>query len=107
MPVVESGNETWAPSGALFYSGKAFPQWKDTLLFTGLRSEALWSFDPSASDLQADGMHPLFQNQFGRLRAVAEGPDGSLYLATDNCTRTPENCPAGSDQERIIHIVPS
>lgn len=37
-PILESGLDTWAPSGAFFYSGNELPEsWKDNLFFTALR----------------------------------------------------------------------
>jgi glucose/arabinose dehydrogenase len=37
----------------------------------------------------------LFKDQFGRLRAVVQGPDGNLYITTDNGTN-----------DKIMKIIP-
>jgi glucose/arabinose dehydrogenase len=37
----------------------------------------------------------LFKNQFGRIRAVKQGPDGNLYLGTSN-----------GATDKIIRVVP-
>lgn len=74
-----------APSGATFYSGNELPQFKGNLLFTGLRGEGLYRVvftqdNPSkiASYEKMKGVN------FGRIRAVTQGPDGAIYLATSN-----------------------
>jgi aldose sugar dehydrogenase len=46
----------------------------------------------------------LFDGQFGRLRAVAQGPDGALYVATSN--RDGRGDPQSGD-DRIIRIDPA
>jgi glucose/arabinose dehydrogenase len=101
-PVVHSGSsETWAPSGAAFATRG---RWAGSLLFTGLRGQALYRvmFDPrDARKVQA--LERYFSRQFGRLRDVAEGPDGALYLLTSN--RDGRGRPA-PDDDRIIRLAP-
>jgi len=83
-PILESGDETWAPSGCSFYSGRQNPEWRNNLLFASLRDEHLHRVvigeDPSTVTFH----EKLFSRSFGRLRDVVEGPDGSLYLLTSN-----------------------
>lgn len=82
-PVISSGTtETWAPSGATFVTGGP---WAGSLLFAGLRSQTLFrlSFDP-ADPHRSAGLERLLVGQYGRLREVAEGPDGALYILTSN-----------------------
>ncbi len=76
---------TWtpviAPSGMIFYDGAAFPDWRGNLLIGGLRSEALVR-------LELDGervMHEerLLERLGQRIRDVAVGPDGAVYVVTD------------------------
>ena len=45
----------------------------------------------------------LFEGEFGRLRTVVEGPDGSLYVLTNN--RDGRGSPKDGD-DRILRIVP-
>lgn len=74
-PVVHSGTVTWAPSGAAILD--------NTLYFAGLRSQTLYAL----SLTQAGGvgeLRSLFIKEFGRLRSVTVGPDGALYLLTNN-----------------------
>ena len=91
-----------APASAMVYSGKLFPQFKDTIFFGSLRGENLmhvaWDPDPRSIKFER-----LFLNEYGRIRDVAEGPDGSIYFSTSN--RDGRGSPAASD-DRIFRIVP-
>jgi glucose/arabinose dehydrogenase len=46
----------------------------------------------------------LWQNQFGRIRDVTEGPDGSLYFSTSNLPS--QTSQAAPDDDRIIRAYP-
>ncbi len=69
-----------APSGMILYSGAMFPQWQGDLFISALVPGDTRRIRLSGEQAQVEEI--LF-NQFGRLRAVAEAPDGSLILATD------------------------
>jgi glucose/arabinose dehydrogenase len=81
-PVLESGTETWAPSGIDF--GTAGPV-RGVLFIAALRGQhlrAVWLGLPDFRRVQAQQV--LFQNEYGRLRDVVAGPDGALYILTSN-----------------------
>lgn len=82
-PIIQSGKtETWAPSGATFVSGGS---WDGSLLFTGLRGQSLYRLVLDRDDpRKVISFERYFANQFGRLRDVVQGPDGALYLLTNN-----------------------
>ncbi|MBI2165087.1 MAG: PQQ-dependent sugar dehydrogenase [Chloroflexi bacterium] len=85
-PLMESGPDaTWAPSGATFYTASQIPGWKGTLLFANLRGTHLAqvTLAPPAYD-RATLLQKLFVGDLGRLRDVAEGPDGALYFINNN-----------------------
>jgi glucose/arabinose dehydrogenase len=70
-----------APSGMAFYDGDAFPEWQGDLFVGALRSELL-------ARLELDGERVLeeerlLEDTLGRIRDVEVGPDGYLYLLTD------------------------
>lgn len=101
-PVIESGpNTTWAPSGATFVQGNAFPQWTGHLLFASLRGQTLWNLN--LDDGNTPKLTSIIQGTYGRLRAVVEAPDGTLYLLTSN--RDGRGQPQPGD-DRVLHIVP-
>ncbi len=71
-----------APSGMAFYTGERFPRWKGNLFVGALRDRMLVR-------LQLDGdkvvkEERLLQGAIGRIRDVRAGPDGYLYLLTDD-----------------------
>ncbi len=104
LPIAESGNATWAPSGAAVVRSGRIPQWQGNLLFAGLRSQTLWRLVLSADGRHAQQLEPLYRNEFGRLRTVVEGPDGVLYLLTSN--RDGRGNPRPGD-DRILRIAPA
>jgi glucose/arabinose dehydrogenase len=70
-PFVQSGSETWAPSGIL--------SWGNYLFFVGLRGQALFRLDKESREITK-----YFQGEFGRLRTIVLGPDGYFYITTNN-----------------------
>jgi glucose/arabinose dehydrogenase len=94
---------TIAPSGADIYLADLIPQWKGNLLFTSLNGRALYRLTLSADGQRVTAKETLFQGQFGRLRDVLVGPDGSVYLATSN--RDGRGSPS-ADDDRILRVRP-
>ena len=93
-----------APGGATFYRGanaNAFPQFKNNFFFTALRGEAL--IRVRLDGRRVVSQERLLDHQYGRLRDVAEGPDGAIYFATSN--RDGRGRPA-DDDDRIMRLVP-
>ncbi len=101
LPVLASGEDTWAPSGSTFYDGDVFPQWQNEYLLAGLRSVTLYRINLAGDEPE---MGPIVQGEFGRLRTVVQGPDGLLYLLTSN---RDERAEPGDDDDRLIRIVPA
>jgi aldose sugar dehydrogenase len=84
-------NPVISPSGMAFYTGNAFPTWRGNLLIGGLSAQALVR-------LTLDGAQVTDEQRFAmddRIRDVNQGPDGFLYLLTDN------------SDGRILRIAPS
>lgn len=70
-----------APSGMAVYHGDAFLNWKGNLLVGSLKFQFL-------ARLEVDGRQVVHQERLlegalGRIRDVREGPDGYVYLLTD------------------------
>jgi glucose/arabinose dehydrogenase len=71
-----------APSGMAFYTGNLFPGWKGSLINGALKFMLV-------SRLMLDGdkvvkEERMLQGLHERIRDVRQGPDGALYLLTDN-----------------------
>ena len=70
-----------APSGAQFYTGDAFPAWRGSLFVGSLKDATLVRLI-LANDRVAGEEH-LLADRRRRVRDVRQGPDGALYLVTD------------------------
>ena len=70
-----------APSGMIFYSGEAVPAWKGDLLVGGLASTALVRLELDGRKVTHE--ERLLEDLGRRIRDVAEGPNGDIFLLTD------------------------
>jgi glucose/arabinose dehydrogenase len=71
-----------APSGMAFYNGAAFPAWRGNLFVGALAGKALVRLDVDGEKIGKE--ERLLTNMDQRIRDVREGPDGALWLITDN-----------------------
>ncbi|MEA2652354.1 MAG: hypothetical protein QOI85_2075, partial [Chloroflexota bacterium] len=82
-PAWASGSPTLATSGARFLIGSTWGDWDGDLVVSTLKEADLRRFTVSA-DGELTLEETLLDDRFGRLRAVVIGPDGALYVSTDN-----------------------
>lgn len=71
-----------APSGAQWYTGDAFPEWRGDLLVGGLVAEGLVRL--VLEDGRVTGEEHLLTERGRRIRDVRQAPDGALYIVTDH-----------------------
>jgi len=71
-----------APSGMAFYRGDLFPAWKGNLFVGALAGEMLVRLTIDGESVT--GEERLLHGLRERIRDVRNGPDGALYLLTDN-----------------------
>jgi len=71
-----------APSGATFYTGDAFPDWKGDLLVGSLRPGALVRLRLANGRVTLEERYLAELGE--RIRDVREGSDGAVYLLTDS-----------------------
>ena len=102
-PILHTGRETWAPSGAEFYDGDKIAGWTGKYFVAALRGAHLHMIDIDPQAHTVLSHEKLFQDEFGRLRDVQTGPDGFLYVLTSN--RDGRGTPEPID-DRILRIVP-
>lgn len=85
---------TWTPSigicGMAFITSDKFKSWKDNLLVCGLASQKLYRCVVKNNKIVEENV--LLSNS-GRVRNVAQSPDGSIYVSVEN-------------PGRIIQIIP-
>ena len=83
-PILHTGEDTWAPSGAEFYHGDKIQQWVGKYFIATLRGNHLHVIDFNLQNNSIVSHEKIFQDEFGRLRDVQTGPDGFLYILTSN-----------------------
>jgi len=71
-----------APSGMIAYSGDMFPQWKGSLFVGALKAQQVSRI--SLKGNKATEEEVLFKEVGERFRDIRTGPDGAIYLLTDN-----------------------
>lgn len=81
-----------APSGAIFYTGDAFPEWRGQLFVGSLKPGALVRLQLQNDRVVQEERYLAHLNE--RIREVVQGPDGFLYLLTD------------SDEGQILRVEP-
>ncbi|MDO8409818.1 MAG: PQQ-dependent sugar dehydrogenase [Phenylobacterium sp.] len=80
------------PSGMVFYQGDLFPAWQGSLFVGALRDKHLVRLTLDGE--RVSGEERLLVDLGERIREVEVGPDGAIYVATDN------------EQGRILKLVP-
>jgi glucose/arabinose dehydrogenase len=70
-----------APSGMIFYSGDLFPAWKGSVFVGGMKDKKLVRL--VMKDDRVVGEEWLLQDFGQRVRDVRQGPDGAIYILTD------------------------
>ncbi|WP_445619875.1 PQQ-dependent sugar dehydrogenase [Kushneria sp. Sum13] len=84
-----------APSGMTRYDGALFPQWQGDLLVGSLVNREVRRVTLSSDATQAEDVEGLFGELDERIRDVRTGPEGAVYLLTDN--------PEG----RVLRVMPA
>ncbi|HEY0311483.1 MAG TPA: PQQ-dependent sugar dehydrogenase [Allosphingosinicella sp.] len=72
-------NPSISPGGMIFYSGKLFPQWRGSAFIAALSGKGLLRVAVNGAVARKAEMWDFAT----RLRDVAEGPDGALYVLED------------------------
>ncbi|MGI8410686.1 MAG: PQQ-dependent sugar dehydrogenase [Pyrinomonadaceae bacterium] len=90
-----------APASGTFYNGTVFTAFKGNFFFGCLRGERLIRVSLNCRNVVSQ--EDLLKETYGRIREVAEGPDGFIYFSTSN--RDGRGSPAKED-DRILRLVP-
>jgi len=82
---MEQPVKVWVPSigisGLMFYTGDRFPQWRGSLFAGGMAGQMLVRLTLDGQRVTGD---ETLVPQMGRIRDVRQGPDGLIYLVTDD-----------------------
>jgi aldose sugar dehydrogenase len=90
-----------APASGTFYRGPVFPQFKGNFFFGCLRGTRI--IRVTLDGRRVVSQENLLEGKYGRIRDIAEGPDGFIYFSTSN--RDGRGSPA-PDDDRIMRLVP-
>jgi glucose/arabinose dehydrogenase len=82
-----------APSGMTFYTGSLFPAWRGNLFVGALAGQMLVRLELNGEKIEKEERMLLGLRE--RIRDVRQGPDGALWLLTDNV------------DGRILRVVPT
>jgi glucose/arabinose dehydrogenase len=82
-----------APSGFTIYTGDLFPQWKGNAFIGGLRTQMLVRLELNGEKVTRE--ERMLRQLNERIRDVRTGPDGALWLVTDD------------SQGRILRLTPA
>jgi glucose/arabinose dehydrogenase len=83
-----------APSGMTFYTGTLFPRWQNNLFIGGLTTTNLVRLEIKEDRVVGEERLLTDLQPRERIRDVRQGPEGALYVITDN------------DKGRILKLTP-
>lgn len=92
-----SGFPTVAPCGGTFITGAAWGRWDGALAVGELKAQLLRIFLLNGDNIVDSRAPGQLIGTYGRIRTPRMGPDGSLYLTTDN----------GGGSDWVLRITPS
>ncbi|HIV72814.1 MAG TPA: PQQ-dependent sugar dehydrogenase [Candidatus Aquabacterium excrementipullorum] len=82
QPVTWWPKPSTAPSGLMFYTGAGFAPWRGNAFIGALAGQVLWRLTLSGDTVTS--REALLSNRGERYRTVVQGPDGWIYLLTDD-----------------------
>ncbi|MFW6370694.1 MAG: PQQ-dependent sugar dehydrogenase [Bacteroidota bacterium] len=74
---------TIAPSDLIYYNHDALPEFKGTFLMSVLKDKKIVKLELDESGTSVVSETHYFTNEWGRLRDIESGPDGTIYIATN------------------------
>lgn len=84
---------TAAVSGMAYYGDREIPEWQNSLLLATLKGQSLRVLNLSREGRTIIRERIYLQKDLGRIRDIAVGPDGEVYLASSNLDWHPGHQP--------------
>lgn len=100
-PIIEFSPAV-APGSGMFYRGNLFPEFKNNFFFGALKGESIIRLVMDGRKIVS--RDNLLEKQYGRIREIAEAPNGSIWFSTSNRDGRGD---AAKTDDRILRIVPA
>lgn len=100
IPIIQSGDETWAPSGLAFTNEGP---WQGSLIAACLRGEQLLVAELNGNGRRIINIIEQLKNQYGRLRDIIQAKDGTVFISTSNMDGRGSMLSGG---DKIIRLIP-
>jgi glucose/arabinose dehydrogenase len=100
IPIIQSGEETWAPSGLAFANEGP---WQGSLIAACLRGEQLLVAELNGNGRRILNTIEQLKNQYGRLRDIIQAKEGTIYISTSNMDGRGSMLNGG---DKIIKLIP-
>ncbi len=88
-----------APASGMFYTGEMFPEFEGNFFIGALKGKAIIRLVIDGRKIVAQ--ERLLENKYGRIREVAQSPDGAIYFSTSNRDGRGD---AAANDDRILRI---
>lgn len=75
---------TIATAGLTYYNSDFIPQFKNSLLLVSLKGSKFTQLKLNETGDKIEGSKDFFVNEFGRLRAICQSPEGKIYIGSSN-----------------------
>ncbi len=84
---------TVAAAGLEYYAASTIPEWSNSLLLANLKGQSIRILHLNDQGESVESEQIYFYKQFGRIRDIAVGSEGEIYLATSNLDWHPGHQP--------------
>ncbi len=100
---IKSWTPTIAPAGLAYYGNNKIKEWQNSLLLCTLKGRALRMLKLNEAGNQITLDEIVFENIYGRIRAVCVATNGDVFFTSSNRDWNPYSAPAPTD-DRIFRI---
>lgn len=90
---IRAWTPTLAAAGLEFYGASTIPEWSNSLLLASLKGQSIRILHLDNQGESVTSEQIFFYKQFGRIRDIAIGFEGEIYLATSNLDWHPGHQP--------------
>jgi glucose/arabinose dehydrogenase len=87
-PLVQSGFDTWAPSGCFYLRNSAFSGWSNCLVAAALKGQSIMRFYFDDNSGKITSYTDTLKGIYSRIRNFIQAPDGSFLFCTSNYPAT-------------------